>query len=366
MRTSGSIWLRYPDVASAVDFVTIHILPYWEDFPIPAAQCGRACREHPQAGRRGIPEQGDPRSARSAGQAPAACAKARGRHRRTRRCVIEETLALAQRENFRVNVIEAFDQPWKRWLEGSVGGHWGIFRPRDRAAEIQPRGRREFPITRAGECRRLAGILLAAFIVRRSFHGRPQQTGAAVVVVEDRRAHVSSRRAVWLDHRDDPGGELHDGRLAAFARVRGRCGGRAHRMRDGMRAESAATDLRVIARAARRIARRAELDTRPHVYRGRSVLGAGGARSGVRSAYRDIPISRRSRRPSCLSWCCFSRRLGRSARAAMAERVAACVLAVSAIYIVLNESFANWQAVWFCAVLLCLAFILARARDAPD
>jgi glucan 1,3-beta-glucosidase len=51
---------------------------------------------------------------------------------------------------------------------------------------------------------------------------------------------------------------------------------------------------------------------------------------------------------------------------AIAERVAACVLAASAIYIVLNESFANWQAVWFCAVLLGLAFILARARDAPN
>ena len=31
-------WLRYPDLQNAVDFVTIHILPYWEDFPIPAAQ----------------------------------------------------------------------------------------------------------------------------------------------------------------------------------------------------------------------------------------------------------------------------------------------------------------------------------------
>src|SRR5215470_16408643 len=29
-------WLRHRDVASAVDFITIHILPYWEDFPIPA------------------------------------------------------------------------------------------------------------------------------------------------------------------------------------------------------------------------------------------------------------------------------------------------------------------------------------------
>ena len=30
-------WLRYPEVQSSVDFVTIHILPYWEDFPISAA-----------------------------------------------------------------------------------------------------------------------------------------------------------------------------------------------------------------------------------------------------------------------------------------------------------------------------------------
>ena len=29
-------WLRNREVAAAVDFVTIHILPYWEDFPIPA------------------------------------------------------------------------------------------------------------------------------------------------------------------------------------------------------------------------------------------------------------------------------------------------------------------------------------------
>ena len=27
----------------------------------------------------------------------------------------------------RVNLIEAYDQPWKRFFEGTVGGHWGIF-----------------------------------------------------------------------------------------------------------------------------------------------------------------------------------------------------------------------------------------------
>src|SRR5262249_8459478 len=30
-------WLRYRDLQAAVDFVPIHILPYWEDFPLPAS-----------------------------------------------------------------------------------------------------------------------------------------------------------------------------------------------------------------------------------------------------------------------------------------------------------------------------------------
>ena len=40
---------------------------------------------------------------------------------------IQEVLALAKRENYRVNLIEAYDQPWKRQLEGTVGGHWGLY-----------------------------------------------------------------------------------------------------------------------------------------------------------------------------------------------------------------------------------------------
>src|SRR6201999_1130999 len=30
-------WLRNRELASAVDFVTIHVLPYWEDFSVPAS-----------------------------------------------------------------------------------------------------------------------------------------------------------------------------------------------------------------------------------------------------------------------------------------------------------------------------------------
>jgi hypothetical protein len=47
----------------------------------------------------------------------------------------------------------------------------------------------------------------------------------------------------------------------------------------------------------------------------------------------------------------------------LAETIAAVTLAGSAVYIVLNEGFANWQALWFGAVLAVLAFTLDRQRD---
>ena len=49
-----------------------------------------------------------------------------------------------------------------------------------------------------------------------------------------------------------------------------------------------------------------------------------------------------------------------------AELAAAGVLALSVPYIVLNESFANWQSLWLCAALGALAFSLARVRDAQS
>jgi hypothetical protein len=48
-----------------------------------------------------------------------------------------------------------------------------------------------------------------------------------------------------------------------------------------------------------------------------------------------------------------------------AELAAAAVLGLSAIYIVFNETIANWQALWFCAGLIALAVTLVRVQDAP-
>ena len=34
---------------------------------------------------------------------------------------------MAEEKGWRYNLIEAFDQPWKRQSEGAVGGYWGLF-----------------------------------------------------------------------------------------------------------------------------------------------------------------------------------------------------------------------------------------------
>ncbi len=130
-------WLRYREVYEAVDFVTIHILPYWEDFPVRA----KYAAAHVDAIRRRmavafpgkeilIGETGWPSEGRMRDAAlPSRTNQAR---------VVSEILDLAKRENFRVNLIEAYDQPWKRQLEGTVGGYWGLFDSVQRALKYPP------------------------------------------------------------------------------------------------------------------------------------------------------------------------------------------------------------------------------------
>lgn len=119
-------WLRHPQLAEAADFVTIHILPYWEDDPVPAAEgvahIDAILRQVEAAfpGKRIlIGETGYPSAGRQREQAvPGLVEAAR---------FIREFLAYAAASNLDYNIIEAFDQPWKRALEGTVGGYWGVF-----------------------------------------------------------------------------------------------------------------------------------------------------------------------------------------------------------------------------------------------
>ena len=118
------IWLDNAALAEAVDFVTVHILPFWEDHPVAATQAVAhvAAVHHRVEAEFDKPlligESGWPSAGRQRGPAvPGRLEQAR---------FVREFLSVAARERWQYNLIEAFDQPWKRRLEGTVGGYWGI------------------------------------------------------------------------------------------------------------------------------------------------------------------------------------------------------------------------------------------------
>jgi exo-beta-1,3-glucanase (GH17 family) len=119
-------WLRYREIAADVDFITIHVLPYWEDIPVRAEDAAAhvvAIQKRLAAAFPGkeilIGETGWPSNGRMReGALPSRTNQAR---------IVAEILDQAQREKFRVNLIEAYDSLWKREWEGTVGGNWGLF-----------------------------------------------------------------------------------------------------------------------------------------------------------------------------------------------------------------------------------------------
>ena len=119
-------WLKHPDVAPATDFVMIHILPYWEDDPVSIDQSMAHVRKIREELARKIPdreivigETGWPSEGRMReGALPSRENQAR---------FMRGFVALAEREHWQYNLIEAFDQPWKRAKEGAVGGYWGLY-----------------------------------------------------------------------------------------------------------------------------------------------------------------------------------------------------------------------------------------------
>ena len=134
-------WMRHPELARSVDYLTIHILPYWEDKPVPperavqhvATVYAKVQQEFP--GRRVmIGETGWPSAGRSRQEASASVVN-EARY-------LREFLRYAAQTKLPYNVIEAFDQPWKRKLEGTVGGYWGIF-----DAQARPKFPMQGPVT---------------------------------------------------------------------------------------------------------------------------------------------------------------------------------------------------------------------------
>jgi exo-beta-1,3-glucanase (GH17 family) len=130
-------WLRYREISNDVDFITVHILPYWENSPVraedAAAHVVAIAKQVAVAfpgkeiliGETGWPSNGRMRD----GAIPSRTNQAR---------VVSDILDLAKRENFHVNLIEAYDASWKREWEGTVGGNWGLFDGMNRQVKYPP------------------------------------------------------------------------------------------------------------------------------------------------------------------------------------------------------------------------------------
>lgn len=119
-------WVQYPELASVADFLTIHILPYWENDPTPVSKTkdylesvvSKVEHHFPDKkvfiGETGWPSFGRQREGARPGV---------GQQVTFLKLFVE----LADQKKWNYNLIEAFDQPWKRNNEGAVGGYWGIY-----------------------------------------------------------------------------------------------------------------------------------------------------------------------------------------------------------------------------------------------
>ncbi|MGY4479172.1 glycoside hydrolase family 17 protein [Bradyrhizobium sp. USDA 3364] len=358
-------WLKNREIYDAVDFVTIHILPYWEDVPIKAKYAAahvddirkRMAVTFPGKeiliGETGWPSAGRMRE----GALPSRTNQAR---------VVSEILDLAKREGFRVNLIEAYDQPWKRRLEGTVGGNWGLFDSVRRQVKYPP----GVAITNYPDWKpQMAGgmaLSVATFVVawltlrRRPWTPRPSAwiavgisattAGALLGIAGDKMYYESYGVSGWLHWGALLAAGIAAPLLAAHALIAGR---------------SLPTFLELVG---------------PRDYRGKGMFGAVlaivlaittviAAETALGFAfdprYRDFPYASLTMAVVPFALLTMLNRPKEGIRP-LAESVFAGLLAIAAAYTIYNEGTINWQSNWTCAIYLLLAATLWRARAAQN
>jgi exo-beta-1,3-glucanase (GH17 family)/cellulose synthase/poly-beta-1,6-N-acetylglucosamine synthase-like glycosyltransferase len=163
--TTGEIWNIWrdnPELASSVDFIAAHVLPYWENFTDKqavdqAVDRYQLLRNQFPGKRIVIAEFGWPSAGynlRNADPGPFEQA-----------VVLRNFVARADAIGMEYNIVEAIDQPWK-FFEGGVGPYWGILN-----AEREPKFTWTGPVVNANYWKLaiiavLVGILLSLPILR--------------------------------------------------------------------------------------------------------------------------------------------------------------------------------------------------------
>ena len=117
-----NIWLEHPELASSVDFIAAHILPYWEGFSDKQAVdqaliIYQKLRDAFPGKRIMIAEFGWPSAGYNLQRAvPGPFEQA---------VTLRNFVSRAEAIGMEYNIVEAIDQPWK-FFEGGVGPYWGI------------------------------------------------------------------------------------------------------------------------------------------------------------------------------------------------------------------------------------------------
>jgi exo-beta-1,3-glucanase (GH17 family) len=198
-------WLRNPSLADEVDFITVHLLPYWEDEPIGLDHreangtlrienhllaIFKKVQERFPGKKIVIGETGWPSDGRMRSDARP------GRVEQVRYFSIFR--ALAEREHFDYNIVEAFDQYWKARQEGTVGAAWGLLdAQRDDKFQLgqpvsaEPRWRMLFAFSTM-----LAALLVLAFA---GWRRRPPARSIAIFALFAQLTATSYVQAVWID-----------------------------------------------------------------------------------------------------------------------------------------------------------------------
>jgi glucan 1,3-beta-glucosidase len=354
-------WLRNREVYDAVDFVTIHILPYWEDFPIRAKYAAAhvdAIRKRMAVafpgkeiliGETGWPSEGRMRD----GALPSRTNQAR---------VVSEILSMAKQENFRVNLIEAYDQPWKRQLEGTVGGNWGLFDSVRRAVKYPPgEAISNFPYWKLQMGGGMALSILvfgAAWLALRRRPWTPRlaawiavaisatTAGILLGVAGDKMYYESYGFAGWLSWGALLAAGIASPLLGANALMSGR---------------ALPTFLELL--SPRESKPRPALTVLLGLTLAVATLIAAETALGFvfDPRYRDFPFASLTMAVVPFATLMLLNRPPDGVRP-IAEAVFAGVLAVSALYTVFNEGPDNWQSLWTCAIYALLALTLWRAR----
>ena len=354
-------WLRNREIYDAVDFITIHILPYWEDFPIRAKYAAahvdsirkRLAVAFPGKeiliGETGWPSEGRMR----AGALPSRTNQAR---------VVSEILAMAKLENFRVNLIEAYDQPWKRKLEGTVGGYWGLLDSVQRALKYPPgEAVSNYPLWKwqMGGGMALAVLVFATgWLTLRRRPWKPRLSSWIAVALSATSAGILLGIAADKMYYESlgPGGWLRWGALLAAGVVSPLLCTNAL-----MSGRSLPTFLELL--GPRETRTRSALPILLGIVLAVTSLVAAGTALGLifDPRYQDFPFAALTMAVLPFATLMLLNRPKAGVRP-IAEAVFAGLLTGAALFTGFNEGPDNWQSLWTCAAYLVFALTLWQAR----